>query len=405
MSRLGATLLAGALALAVIAPLPPVSAQSTRDTARKLEELKRELEQVAAQRRRIEDQRGEASRKLRAADERVGSAVRELRGIEQQLDDSEQQLRQLQQRRDELQSNLDARRTELAELLRAAYRQGDAAPLKLLLAQDRVADANRLLTYHRYLQRDRAGRIDRLGGELQELDTLQQAIVERRAQLEAAREQQSAQLAQVKDSRAERAGLVAQLDRRYRDQRAREKALGRDAQGLEKLLAKLRAAAAKAEAERRAAAERAAREAREAGKPPPKPAPPAGTGIKVGGAGWPLSGERLAGFGDTLPGGHESEGLLIAAAAGSPVKAVADGQVVYAEWMTGYGLLLIVDHGGGTMSLYAHNDALLHGAGDRVTRGQPVATVGSSGGRGRPALYFELRRDGKPVDPEAWLER
>ncbi|KAB8182140.1 peptidoglycan DD-metalloendopeptidase family protein, partial [Lysobacter maris] len=94
-----------------------------------------------------------------------------------------------------------------------------------------------------------------------------------------------------------------------------------------------------------------------------------------------------------------------AANAGTAVKAVADGQVVYAEWMTGYGLLLIIDHGNGYMSLYAHNDALLKDAGDSVKRGDAVASVGSSGGHGRPALYFELRRNGQPVNPNVWLRR
>jgi septal ring factor EnvC (AmiA/AmiB activator) len=85
------------------------------------------------------------------------------------------------------------------------------------------------------------------------------------------------------------------------------------------------------------------------------------------------------------------------------VKTVADGTVVYAEWMTGYGLLLIIDHGNGYMSLYAHNDALLKDVGAAVKRGDAVATVGSSGGHGRPALYFELRRNGQPVNPRTWL--
>ncbi|NLA66670.1 MAG: peptidoglycan DD-metalloendopeptidase family protein, partial [Gammaproteobacteria bacterium] len=105
------------------------------------------------------------------------------------------------------------------------------------------------------------------------------------------------------------------------------------------------------------------------------------------------------------PDGRRSSGVLVAAAAGSPVAAVADGTVVFAEWMTGYGLILIVDHGIGYMSLYAHNDSLLKAPGDRVRRGDAVSTVGTSGGQGRAALYFELRRDGKPVDPTAWLQK
>ncbi|HSR64183.1 MAG TPA: peptidoglycan DD-metalloendopeptidase family protein, partial [Xanthomonadaceae bacterium] len=118
-----------------------------------------------------------------------------------------------------------------------------------------------------------------------------------------------------------------------------------------------------------------------------------------------LSGQLLAGYGGTLPDGGRSSGVLIAAPAGSTVRAVADGKVVFADWMNGYGLILIVDHGNGTMSLYAHNEALLRDVGSTVRRGDPVASVGNSGGQGRPALYFELRRNGQPVDPGSWLQR
>ncbi|WP_147653317.1 murein hydrolase activator EnvC family protein, partial [Vulcaniibacterium gelatinicum] len=127
--------------------------------------------------------------------------------------------------------------------------------------------------------------------------------------------------------------------------------------------------------------------------------------VQVGGLGWPVAGSLLAGYGGRLPDGRPSQGVLIAADAGTPVKAVADGRVVFADWMNGYGLILILDHGGGTMSLYAHNDALLRDVGDTVRRGEAVATVGNSGAQGRPALYFELRRNGRPVDPGGWLQR
>ena len=127
--------------------------------------------------------------------------------------------------------------------------------------------------------------------------------------------------------------------------------------------------------------------------------------LQVGGLGWPVAGTLVASYGGTLPDGRRSEGVLIGASAGTTVKAVADGRVVFADWMNGYGLILIVDHGNGYMSLYAHNDALLRDAGDAVKRGDALASVGNSGGQGRTALYFELRRNGQPVDPSSWLQR
>jgi septal ring factor EnvC (AmiA/AmiB activator) len=277
-----------------------------------------------------------------------------------------------------------------------------------MLAQDRVADANRVLAWHRYLQRERVQRIATLTAQLHELDTLEQQIVQQRSALDAAREQQRAQLAQLQRDRSTRAQTIAQLEQRYRDRRSRERALGSDAKSLERLLAQLRAAAAR-EAERRAAAARTARIPSKPGSSgKPRPAAPVianATPIQVGGLGWPLSGTLLAGYGGTLPGGGTSSGLLIGASTGATVKAVANGKVVFADWMNGYGLILIIDHGNGYMSLYAHNEALLRDAGDDVKRGDPVASVGNSGNQSRPGLYFELRRNGQPVNPSTWLQQ
>ncbi|HEY0662653.1 MAG TPA: peptidoglycan DD-metalloendopeptidase family protein [Lysobacter sp.] len=399
-----------AIGLLAVASALPATAQDSRDAERKLETVKRELKAVAAERRRIEDQRGDATRQLRQADEQVGQSNRVLRQTETTLARDRAALAELQRRRSAMQGRLGVQRDELARLLRAAYAQGDAAPLKALLAQDRVADGNRLLAYHGYVQRDRAQRIAALSAELRELDALEAAIVTRQQALDRARRQQREQLGQLERDRKARAALVATLDQKYQDRSTREKALGRDAKGLEKVLKQLRAAAARAEAQRRAAAAKAAREARKNANSATRtvaraPVVASAAPLQVGGLGWPLSGALLAGFGGTMPDGRGSEGLLIAAGAGAPVKAVADGSVVYAEWMTGYGLLLIVDHGNGYMSLYAHNDALLKDVGESVKRGDTVATVGSSGGHGRPALYFELRRNGQPVNPNTWLRR
>ncbi len=401
-----------ALVLLVFAFGAQAQAQNSSDAQRKLDKAQRELKAVAAERRRIEGQRGSASKELRALDEKLGRSSRSLHEIEAQLAQQREQLAQLQQRRDALQSSLGAQRRELAALLRSAYTIGRAAPLKLMLAQDSVASAARLLTWHRYLQRDRAQRIADLSAELQELETVEQRIAAEQRALDATRERQRSQLAQLQGDRRTHAKEVAQLDARYHDKRSREKALGSDVAGLKKLLARLRAAAARAEAERRAAAERAAREAREAraaGKPAPvRSRPPvvaSAAPLRVGGLGWPLSGNLLASYGGKLPDGGGSSGLLIGAPAGTSVKAVADGTVVFSDWMNGYGLILIIDHGNGYMSLYAHNEALLRDAGERVRRGDAVASVGNSGSSGPTALYFELRRNGDPVNPAVWLKK
>ena len=467
--------IAVATAVLLIAPAVNSQAQSSAD-ARKLEQQlakkKKELRNVAADRRKIDSQRGSAAKQLRAADEQVGRTAAELARTQQQIAVEKQNLSELGLQREVLRSSLGKQISERHKLVRAAYQHNRSGPLKTLLSQDSVAKSQRQMVYHRYLQQDRRARIKGLNQKLTGLDEVQSQINERTGELARNQVRQQRQATQLANDRADRAKVVNQLNAKCATAAAREKDLGRDVAGLNKLLGQLRAAAAKAEAERRAiarkkAAEEAAarreaqrvakakaqQEARERqraaaaaatnttkAKPPtparqpvaktavatqaPKPtSTPASTparkpqiverakptqvasaGPSVGGVGWPATGSLLAGFGGTMPDGRRSQGLLIGAARGAPVKAVANGEVVYAQWMTGYGQLLIIDHGGGRMSLYAYNEAILKSVGDRVSRGDTVATVGTSGGQGRPALYFELRSNGAPINPRSMMQ-
>ena len=417
MRACGWLLLAMLACTAAAAPAKP-------DAEAKLRAAKAELKRIAAERKDIESRRGDASQQLRQADEQVGATGRALHATEAALVGKQAKLTSLQQRRAQTQAGLAERRAELARLLQAAYREGADAPLKTLLAQDRVNASTRALTYHAYLQRDRAARIRALTAELRAVETLEETIARERRSLDAARVLQRQQLQKLERDLVTRAGTVAQLEGQFRDKRAREQALGRDVKALQALLAQLRAEAAraakaaaraaKAERAAKAKAERASTAASRPGQPAAgKPKAPAtarvaavsGPPLQVGGLSWPLTGALLAGYGGRMPDGRASSGVLIGAAAGSTVKAVADGRVAFADWMNGYGLIMIVDHGNGYMSLYAHNDALLRDAGDTVKRGEAIAKVGNSGGHGRPALYFELRRAGQPVDPGGWLKR
>ena len=264
----------------------------------------------------------------------------------------------------------------------------------------------------RYLQRERARRIDdaERGAGRTRRDRARDRAQAGRARRRARAAARAAGHAGTRSQRA-RADRVAARPALSRPQRAREGARPRR-QGAR---APARAAArggAQGAPPRKAAAARAKRRGRRriagsadggrASRRQVASAPP----VQVGGLGWPLSGTLLAGFGGTharRPRQHRHADRARPPA--RTVKAVADGSVVFAEWMTGYGMILIVDHGNGYMSLYAHNDALLRDAGDRVKRGDAVASVGNSGGQGRPALYFELRRNGQPVDPRTWLQK
>jgi septal ring factor EnvC (AmiA/AmiB activator) len=377
--------------------------QDPHDAERKLRALRVELKSVATERRKLEGQRGDASRQLRQADEQVGGVQRSLRSVEADFQRDSASLQQLQAERAQRNIDIDGKRQELARLLRAAQLAGGEAPLKAMLAQDRVADAERALTYQGYLQRGQVQRIRVLTADLQRIDVLEREITGRRQALDRDRKQQQTMLAGLEQARLKRAGVLSGLDEQYKDRAGRERALGRDAKALQDLLAQLRAAAARAAREAQA---EAARRANQGSRRVPAVARAVARMpvLRVGGLGWPVTGNLLAAYGGKLPDGRRSDGVLVAAPAGTTVKAVADGQVVFADWMTGYGMILIIDHGNGYMSLYAHNDGLLRNPGDAVKRGDPVASVGKSGGQEQPALYFELRRNGQPVDPRGWLQ-
>lgn len=368
------------------APTP----QTTAAAQRQLEAVRAQIKSLSDQQRALDDQRGAATRSLREVDGKVSDAQRSLHGTEADIATLQSQLEQLQRQQSELAAGLSKQRAELAVLLRSAYALGNHEQLQLLLEQDRMNDLARVLAYHRYFQQDRQQRIAGLSAQLQSLAQVSEQVKAHQQELLTARARQQSELDALAAQRAARGKFVANLDASYRDQNARLNALGRDEKNIEQLLARLRAAMA--QIARTPAVPKAQRT-------------PGDANIPVGPLKLPLTGQVLAGFGGVMPDGHRSNGLLIAGAAGSQVRAVAAGRVAYADWLKGYGLLLIIDHGNGWMSLYAYNDSLLKNVGDQVGVGEAIASVGSSGGQGRPALYFELRHDGQPADPRAWLKR
>ena len=367
------------------------------DAEDKLHDLRAQLDALAAQQRELEGERSDASKALRAADNNVGHATHSLHDTEAAIAAQQAKLAQLESQQSALRAKLSGQRTALAALMRSAYALGNNEQLKLLLAQDRVVDLGRAIAYHRYFERDRMRRIKTLTGQLNALADVSKQVDAQRAALAASHQEQLARLAAVQSQRGERGKLVADLEARYHDSAEHMNELGRDAGALEDLVKKLTIVMART-------------------PPPPAPrlaagahhnttlptAAPQGIAPFAGPGGhfpWPLEGSVINGYGGA------NQGLLIAGSAGAEVHAVADGRVAFANWLKGYGLIVIVDHGNGLMSLYANNDALLKNAGDSVHAGEAVSTVGSSGGQGRSALYFEIRQGGKAVDPRAWLRR
>jgi len=349
----------------------------------KLDQVRAEIKKLTDAERQISEQRGGAVSALREQELKVAAASKELRGLDQQLAAQQGKLDRLQKDRDALDSKLKDQREALAALVRSAYAMGHGEELKLLLAQDRIDDITRMLAYYHYFEQSRVGEINGLLKDLDALAKVQNAIEKESVELQTMRDQRLAQSKQFDAERAQRAKVLDELDSTLKDQHARLAALGKDEKATVDLIAKLRDIFADI----------------------PKQLAGAEPFAQLRGRlNWPLRGQVTSGFGSRDNGDQASAGLLIAAKEGSEVHAVSHGRVVYADWLRGYGLLLIVDHADGYLSLYGYNEALLKDVGDWVDAGDAVATSGDSGGRKSPGLYFELRYQGKAIDPRGWLK-
>jgi septal ring factor EnvC (AmiA/AmiB activator) len=349
----------------------------------KLEQVRAQIKALADEQRDTGNKRNDAVAALRGQELKIAATAKELRGLDTQLAAQQGRLDDLLTQRTALDAKLEDQRDALAALLRSAYAMGRGEELKLLLAQEKIADITRMLMYYRYFEKARLREIDALLENLAALARVQGEIEAQQTALKASRAERAGQARQLDDERGARRQALDRIDATLKDQKARLAALGKDEKALTDLIAKLHDIFADIPKALAGAEPFAALR----GKVP-----------------WPLRGRIVERFGGNTGGGQASQGVLIAAKGGSDVHAVSHGRVVFADWLRGYGLLMIVDHGDGYLSLYGYNETLLKDVGDWVDAGTIVATSGDSGGRPTPGLYFELRYKGKAVDPSVWLK-
>lgn len=358
-----------------------------------LSELRQRMGALQEKLKNAFSQESALTREVREADLRIGSLNRNLREIDAQLSGGERRLNELQNEYAQTSARLETERQLLARQLRAAYLLGRQEQVKLLLNQEDPARFGRTLAYYRYFNQARLTRIDQVEDMLQQLDGLQQRIAAQREAQAASRERQAAEMADLERERQRRGTLLAQLQTEIRSQGDQLTRMQKDEKRLEQLLKDLQRASAKA-----------------APAPTQEPVPPAvGDGNRQPFAKlkrklpWPVAGKLTAGFGDRREVGElRWRGAFIAAPASRDVHAVAHGRVAFADWLRGFGLLIILDHGNGYMSLYGHNQSLFKGVGDSVAPGEAIASVGDTGGMAQTGVYFELRHNGEPLDPVAW---
>lgn len=369
---------------------PSAQAQAAAQK-KKLEAVQAQIRKLGEDEKKLEQQRAEADRSVREMDARVAEASKLARRSNQQLLAQQSQLELLEKDRQALELKLIRQKQALAALIRSAYALGSTPRLELLLSQDKISDSARALAYHRYFQADQKTQLDLISKQLEELSLMTDKLRQQQQQFEQMKREREKNLSALSIQRKQRDLALAQVDAQYRDKKTRLNALGRDEKKLNELLMKLQQLMAQ---------KPVVKPSREGKKAPNKIL----TMVPMGPMRLPVQGSVLAGFGGSMPDGHRSDGLLIAGEIGAEVRAVAPGRVAYADWLKGYGLLLIVDHGNGWMSLYAFNDSLLKNVGDAVKTNDAVATLGRSGGQSNAALYFELRQNGQPKDPRIWLK-
>jgi septal ring factor EnvC (AmiA/AmiB activator) len=311
----------------------------------------------------------------------VARAQRDLGKVRTERSERSAAREQLAAERAERERERNQAQSDLASQVRAAYMMGRNEPLKLLLNQRSPAQFGRNLEYYGYFGRLRANQIKEINDNIGQIDELDAKIEEEDRELARLEESKEAALAQMDSARKARGRVLANLERESRNRTASLKRLETQQAQLEQLLKDLNRALA------------------DSG--PIDPNDPFGK--LRGKLAWPVAGKLTAAFGETRAGAVRWNGLMIAADRGSPVKAVHAGRVVYADWLPGMGLLIIVDHGNGYLSLYGHNETLFKQAGAAVEAGDTISAAGDSGGRSQSGLYFEIRRGGKPVDPRPWF--
>jgi septal ring factor EnvC (AmiA/AmiB activator) len=392
-----ALLAAAAVALAASGTGHAARQQTPAQKEAELRKLNARIEKVRKSVNADVQKRDQLSVQLRDAELGVAAARRELGDIRAQRLATEDRLRELEREQGRGERELDGERAELAGELRTAYVNGREEQLKLLLNQEDPASFGRMLAYYGYFGRARAGRIRGIQDKLEHLALVGEKITAEKARLESLEQQREQRVASLESSKEQRARAVSAIDRQIKSRGGELERMQSQAKSLEKLIARLREAIEKSEREAAAAAKsRPGSAARAAPFEPLKGKLP-----------WPVpDGKVLARFGQARAGGSlRWQGMLIGTDRGARVRAPVAGRVVYGDWLPGMGLMLVLDHGGGYMSLYGHNEELFRKVGDPVAAGDVIGSVGDSGGHAQPALYFEVRRGRTPVDPQLWLTR
>ncbi|OKP00877.1 murein hydrolase activator EnvC [Xenorhabdus eapokensis] len=364
-----------------------------------------------------QEQRTDLLNQLKEQESTISEVGRSLHTTQTRLNKLENDISSLNANIKRLQTQQKEQRQLLANQLDAAFRQGNHQGLELLLNGPENQRKERILAYYSYLNQARQETIANLQKTTEDLNQQKKLQLEKQNEQKAILVSQKQQKQKMETTRTARQKTLTVL----------ESSLKKEQQSLAVLRqneTRLRDKIAKAEREAKARAEREAREAarvraqvaakqkqaQQKGssyKPTEEEralmARTGGLGRPAGQAIWPVRGRIIHSFGETIQGELRWKGIVISATEGTEVRAISDGRVLLADWLQGYGLVVVIEHGKGDMSIYGYNQSTLVSVGQQVRAGQPISLVGSSGGQQQPSLYFEIRRQGQAVNPLPWL--
>jgi len=382
------------VAILLIASIAAGQATAQTDRKDELNELRSQIEALQKGLEKSEVNKKEAADALRKSERAISKTNRKLFELANDRKKINNEVRRLQKESAELESRIDEEREALARLIYRQYLAGQPESIRLMLNRQDPNETARQLRYLGYVSRARAEMIGRLRTSQDELSNLTEQVRRKSARLHDLEKEESKQKKSLEKQKRARKKVLAEAADDISRQRKQISKLKRDEQRLTTLIKRLAE-----EAEKRRQQARLKNQAL-----PDKSLNNSAFRKLKGRLRLPVIGELTNRFGrPRQDGGLSWKGLFIAAKEGDMVRSIAPGQVIYADWLRGFGNLLIIDHGSGYMSLYGNNEALLKRIGDRLSAGDRIASVGNSGGNPESGLYFELRHNGRPFDPLPWV--
>lgn len=356
-----------------------------------MQKLQKDIADLQKELKKVQGARTNVQQELQKNETQMSDLQKKVEKIQQEINSQDKQIEDLNKERSDLEKARAKQQAQAAEQVRAAYQLGQQPQFKVFLNQESPERISRMMKYHSYFMAAHAEKMKKYLETIAQLNELEPQIAQKTAELNVIKEELSKQQASLQEAQAQRKQTLAKINTTISNKDKALQDMLEDRRQLQALLQKVARATNSL-----------------AAAPSYVPLPNAGEKFsgRKGRLPWPTQGRITHGFGSSqVEGQLQWNGVLIDANAGQPVQAVHYGRVVFADYFRGQGLLVIIDHGEGYLSLYAHNQHLHKKAGDAVKAGETIASVGNTGGQNESGLYFEIRYQGKAINPADWLAR